>query len=135
MGPVEVTLTPVASEAEPLTVEGDLTVLSQMNVVSLTFEAPAGQWRFALAGDELLTPTGEAIVDHLALTGTAGVLTGPGLDGFVAGDLSCAVDGSEAAPVLDPDEPDDAAVAEEGEDGEATSEPGAADESVEEDAA
>ncbi|MEA2025729.1 MAG: hypothetical protein U9O18_03460, partial [Chloroflexota bacterium] len=68
------------------------------NAVSLTFEAPAGQWSFALADEtELLTPAGESIIDHASLTGRAGVLTGAGLDGLVSGDPSCAISGSEPA--------------------------------------
>jgi hypothetical protein len=89
-GPVEVALTPVASQAEPLTVEGQVDVAATGDTVTLTFEAPEGQWTFALAeGSELITPAGEAIMDHSSLTGPAGVRTGAGLDGFVAGDRSC----------------------------------------------
>jgi len=99
MGAVTVALTAVGSEDAPLMVDADLAVAPQMNAVSLTFEAPPGQWQFALAeGTELVTPAGEAIIDHHSLTGSAGVLAEPGLDGLVAGDLSCAADGS--APVV-----------------------------------
>jgi hypothetical protein len=92
-GTVPVELTAVGSDAAPLTVDGELAVSPAGNAVSLTFEAPPGQWRFALAtGADPRTPAGESIFDHSTLTGTAGVLTGPGLDGVVAGDVSCAAD-------------------------------------------
>ena len=91
MGSVPVTLMPIGSEEEPLTVDGELAVSPAGNAVSLTFEAPPGQWRFGVADElKLKTPARESIIDHSTLTGSAGVLTGPGLDGFVAGDLSCA---------------------------------------------
>ena len=90
VGPVDVTLTAMGGDAEPITVEADLALAPGLDAVSLMFEAPAGQWSFALAEDlELKTPAGESIIDHRSLTGTAGLLTGPGLDGFVAGDPSC----------------------------------------------
>ena len=96
MGAIPVALTAVGSDEEPQTVEGELAVAPQQNAVSLTFEAPAGQWSFALGDEfELATPAGESIIDHTSLTGGAGVLTGAGLDGFVTGDPSCAVSGSE----------------------------------------
>ncbi len=89
VGPVSVALTAVGTEAEPLIVDGELSASPDGRTVSLTFEAPAGQWLFALADElELKTPAGERIIDHTSLTGTAGVLTGPGLDGFVAGDAN-----------------------------------------------
>ena len=93
-GPVAVLLTPVGVEApEPLEVEGELAISEAGDVVTLSFEAPAGRWTFALADEEQpLTPAGERIVDHVSLTGTAGVRTGPGLDGIVAGDPSCGAD-------------------------------------------
>jgi hypothetical protein len=108
MGPVDVVLTPVGvADAEPLTVTADLALAPAGNAISVTFEAPPGQWRFALAeGLELKTPAGEHIVDQRSLTGTAGVLTRHGLDGLAAGDLSCVVAGSgeAAADAADPDE-------------------------------
>jgi hypothetical protein len=89
-GPVSVVLSPVGSDAEPVTVEGELESSPEGNAVSLSFEAPAGQWSFALGDElELVTPAGESIVEHSSLTGPAGVRTGPGLDGFVAGDRAC----------------------------------------------
>ncbi len=106
-GPVPVSLTAVGSEAEPLVVDGELALSPGGRAISLTFEAPPGQWRFALADEpDLRTAAGERVVDHSSLTGPAGVLTGPSLDGFVAGDLSCA-DG-EAAGEVQPEavEPD-----------------------------
>jgi hypothetical protein len=113
MGAVEVALTAVGSEDPPLMIDADLAVAPQSNAVSLTFEAPAGQWQFALSeGTELVTPAGESIIDHHSLTGSAGVLTGPGLDGFVAGDLSCAADGSEAVAMAEIDEADEDATPE-----------------------
>ncbi len=96
MGLVPVALTVVGSDEEPQTVEGELAVAQAGNAVSLAFEAPAGQWSFALGDEfELTTPAGESIIDHTSLTGGAGVLTGAGLDGFVTGDLSCANEASE----------------------------------------
>jgi hypothetical protein len=98
MGSVPVALSAVGSGDEPATVNGELAVSAQQDAVTLTFEAPAGQWSFALAeGSELLTPAGEAIIDHRSLTGAAGVATGPGLDGFVTGDADCAGEPSEPA--------------------------------------
>ncbi len=89
-------LTVVGSDEEPQTVKGELAVAQAGNAVSLAFEAPAGQWSFALGDEfELTTPAGESIIDHTSLTGGAGVLTGAGLDGFVTGDLSCANEASE----------------------------------------
>ena len=99
-GPVSVILTPVGSGDEPTTVEGELSITPQENAVQLTFEAPAGQWRFALA-DELKTPAGELLVDHSSLTGPAGVLTGPGLDGLAVGDLSCVTPDAPEAEAAD----------------------------------
>jgi hypothetical protein len=98
MGSVPVALTAVGSGDEPSTVNGELAVSAQQDAVTLTFEAPAGQWSFALAeGSELLTPAGEAIIDHSSLTGAAGVATGLGLDGFVTGNAACAGEPSEPA--------------------------------------
>jgi len=106
MGPVSVALTAIGTEAEPLIVDGELSVSPGDTAVSLTFEAPAGQWQFALAdGLELKTPSGERIVDHSSLTGTAGVLTGPGLDGFVAGNLSCVAGEALDAEPEEPEQP------------------------------
>ncbi len=102
-GPVSVVLTPVGSEDGATTVEGELAVVPEGNAATLTFEAPEGQWTFALA-DGLVTPAGEALVDHSSLTGPAGVLTGAGLDGYVAGDRSCTPDdptADEAPGALD----------------------------------
>ncbi len=97
MGSVPVTVTAVGSQ-ESMAVQGDLAVAPARNAVSLTFEAPAGEWTFALPdGTDLRTPAGETIIDHSSLTGAAGVRTGPGLDGLVSGDLSCAIDGSDAS--------------------------------------
>jgi hypothetical protein len=97
-GTVPVAVTAVGSGQEPAVVQADLAVSALQDAVSLTFEVPPGQWSFALAeGMELETPAGEPIIDHASLTGGAGVSTGPGLDGFVAGDLSCAGDGSQPA--------------------------------------
>lgn len=93
-GTVPVLLTAIGSADEPLTVDGELTVGPAQDTISLTLEAPPGQWSFGLADDmELVTGAGEAIIDHRSLTGAAGVATGPGLDGFVSGDPSCAGEG------------------------------------------
>lgn len=106
-GPVPVALTAVGSEGDGSIVEGELAVVPAGNAVTLTFEAPAGRWSFALDELPLKTPAGESIVDHRTLTGPAGVQVGPGLDGHVAGDRSClapagsAVDGAEATDPAD----------------------------------
>jgi hypothetical protein len=93
-GTVPVAVAAVGSGQEPMVVEAELAVSAQQDAVSLTFEVPAGQWSFALAeGTELETPAGEPIIDHASLTGGAGLSTGAGLDGLVAGDPSCAADG------------------------------------------
>jgi hypothetical protein len=53
-------------------------------------DVPPGQWTFEpTEPDALVTPAGEALVDHATLTGRAGVRTGEGLDGFVSGDPGC----------------------------------------------
>jgi hypothetical protein len=99
-GAVGVSLVPVGGEADPLTADGELAVAPTGNVISLTFEAPDGQWAFTLA-DELdpRTPAGEPIIDHRSLTGPAGLRVGPGLDGYVAGDPSCALEAAgEGSP-------------------------------------
>ncbi len=107
-GPVSVALGEVGSEAEPTIVEGELTVSDSGDAVTLTFEAPEGQWTFALADElELKTPAGETIVDHMTLTGPAGVRVGPGLDGFVAGNPDCALVGPELVTDEDSTEPED----------------------------
>ncbi len=112
VGPVSVALTAVGAEAEPLIVDGELSASPDARTISLTFEAPAGQWRFALADElELKTPAGERIIDHTSLTGTAGILTGPGLDGFVAGNPACF-----ASVAADPSDPADGADAADGAD-------------------
>jgi hypothetical protein len=109
LGATPVLLTEVGSADEPLIVEGELALEPGMSAISLTFEVPPGQWSFALADEsELATPAGESMVDHTSLTGGAGVLVGPGLDGLVAGDLSCAIEASEPSDtdVADTDEAD-----------------------------
>jgi hypothetical protein len=104
-GPVSVLLTQVSGEAEPTTIEGELAASDAGGVVTLTFEAPPGQWSFALPDDaQLLTPAGERIIDHTSLTGTAGVRTGPGLDGTVAGDPSCGTAPADPTDAAAPDE-------------------------------
>jgi hypothetical protein len=76
-------------EAEALQVEGELAAAGS-NAVTLTLEVPAGRWSFSPAEEaQLELPNGEALIDHTSLTGSAGVLTGPGLDGVVAGDPAC----------------------------------------------
>jgi hypothetical protein len=90
-GPVTVEVSAVRSEGDRFFVEGELVVWPEGDAVSLNFEVPEGQWAFALAdGPELKTPAGESIIDHATLTGPAGVLVGPGLDGYVAGNPACA---------------------------------------------
>ena len=89
----------VDGEAASLIVEGVLAVSEDGDAVTLEFELPEGQWTFALEGDALQTPHGERIVDHMTLTGPAGVAVGPGLDGYVAGGYSCASSAEE--PVAD----------------------------------
>ncbi len=89
VGPVSVALTAVRGEGDPGSIEGELAITPAGNAITLTFEAPEGQWSFALDELELKTPSGESIVDHTPLTGTAGVQVGPGLDGYVAGSVAC----------------------------------------------
>ncbi len=96
VGSIPVTLIPSDEDADPIAVDGELAVAPEGTAVSLTFEAPAGAWTFTLDDDALTTPAGERIVDHVSLTGAAGVRTGSGLDGLVAGDASCATGGSAA---------------------------------------
>jgi hypothetical protein len=75
---------------EPLELEADLSVAPSLGSFSVTLEVPAGAWTFeAAAGQDLVTPAGEALVDHGSLTGRAGIQTGDGLDGFVVGDRRC----------------------------------------------
>jgi hypothetical protein len=109
-GTIPVVVTAVGSDQEPTVVQADLAVSAKQDSVALTFEVPAGQWSFALAeGMELKTPAGEPIIDHASLTGAAGVSTGPGLDGFVAGDLSCAGDVTEPVGADTPQPTDEGA--------------------------
>jgi hypothetical protein len=90
VGPIPMLLTAVGSDAEPLAIDGELSMTPTMDVLTLIMEVPAGQWRFEPAeGAQLETPSGERLIDHGSLTGSAGVLTGPGLDGVVAGDPTC----------------------------------------------
>lgn len=89
-GTVPVTMTPLATDGEPFDVDAELSTAAALGAFTLSLEVPAGQWSFEVADDaELLTPAGEALVDHSSLTGRAGVLTGEGLDGFVSGDPDC----------------------------------------------
>jgi hypothetical protein len=77
-------------EAEPLDVDGVVTLAPALGSFSLAMDVPPGQWTFAPAeGKDLVTPAGEALIDHVSLTGRAGVRTGEGLDGFVSGDEGC----------------------------------------------
>ncbi len=102
VGTVPLLVTEVGSseEAEPLEVDGELAAAPGGNAVTLTFEVPAGQWTFTPAeGAQVVLPDGEALIDHGSLTGSAGVLTGPGLDGVVAGDPTC----TSTEPVVPPD--------------------------------
>jgi hypothetical protein len=89
-GPIPMELTPMGSEAEPLAIDGLLAMAPMGNALTLSMEVPAGQWHFEPGeGAQLETPSGERLIDHASLTGSAGVLTGPGLDGVVAGDPTC----------------------------------------------
>lgn len=89
-GPIPMELTPAGPEEEPLAIQGELSLVPAGNALTLSMEVPAGQWRFVPAeGAQLKTPSGERLIDHASLTGSAGVLTGPGLDGVVAGDPTC----------------------------------------------
>ena len=77
-------------DAEPIEVDGRLSLAPALGTFSLTMDVPAGQWSFApTEGDELVTPAGESLIDHSTLTGRAGVRTGDGLDGLVSGDPDC----------------------------------------------
>ncbi len=88
------------AETEPLRVDGQLTAAAGGTAVSLTLEVPPGQWSFAPAeGAQVTLADGQPLIDHLSLTGTGGVLTGPGLDGIVAGDPACTP--VDAAPAAD----------------------------------
>lgn len=95
-GPVSLLLTEVGFQqeeteaAEPLEVEGELAVVPGGTAITLTMEVPAGRWSFSSPEDAPLDlPNGQPLFDHASLTGSAGVLTGPGLDGVVAGDPAC----------------------------------------------
>ena len=87
---VPVTMTRLDADDEPFDVDADLALAPALGSFTLSMEVPAGQWAFEAAEDvELLTPGGESLIDHRSLTGRAGVLSGDGLDGFVAGDPDC----------------------------------------------
>jgi hypothetical protein len=92
-GPMPVLVTEVGAdeeEVEPLEVEGELAVVPGGQAVTLTMEVPAGRWSFTPTEDaQIKLPNGQPLIDHGSLTGSAGVLTGPGLDGLVAGDPAC----------------------------------------------
>ena len=93
-------LTRLDSEEAPFTVDADLTKAPALDAFSVSVEVPPGAWSFSVPeGIELLSPSGEALIDHTALTGQAGLRTGEGLDGFVSGDPDCVrPDGDEASP-------------------------------------
>ena len=77
-------------DAEPIEVDGRVSLAPALGTFSLTMDVPAGQWSFAPTdGEELVTPAGESLIDHSTLTGRAGVRTGEGLDGLVSGDPDC----------------------------------------------
>jgi hypothetical protein len=104
-GLVGILLSEVGAEAAPLEVEAELAQVQGVDAVTLTMEVPAGQWTFEPAeGAQITLPNGEPLIDHGSLTGSAGVLTGPGLDGVVSGDPSCGWDDFEF-----PDEPEESA--------------------------
>ncbi len=77
--------------AEPVTVDATVERAPALHAFTLTMDVPAGRWSFAPAADlPLLTPAGESLVDARSLVGRGGLVTGEGLDGFVAGDPGCA---------------------------------------------
>ena len=87
---VPMRMTRLDEDAEPLVVDGRVTLAPALGSFSLEMDVPPGQWTFApVEGKDLVTPAGEALIDHASLTGRAGVLTGEGLDGFVSGDEGC----------------------------------------------
>ena len=95
-GTIPMLLTAVGSDADPIEVDGVLEPSRDINAVNLTMEVPEGQWTFEPAeGAQVELPNGERLIDHRTLTGRTGVLTGPGLDGIVAGDPSCGLDDLE----------------------------------------
>jgi hypothetical protein len=91
VGSIPVTLTAVGADEEPTSVTGELAMGDGGTTATLTLPVPPGRWSFAAEDDEgLRTPAGEAIIEHVTLTGYAGVQTGPGIDGVLAGDPACA---------------------------------------------
>jgi len=90
LGRVPLTLKAVPGESDGSPIDAEISLAPALRTVSLTMEVPPGQWHFEVADDlEILTPAGEALIDHSTLTGRAGLLTGEGLDGFVSGDPLC----------------------------------------------
>lgn len=90
VGTLPMLVTEVGTDAEPLEVEAQLALAPGIDALTLTMEVPAGRWSFTPAEDaQIKLPNGQSLIDHRSLTGSAGVLTGPGLDGVVAGDPTC----------------------------------------------
>lgn len=134
-GTIPMLLTEVGSdpeEVEPLEVDGEFAVAPGGDAVTLTMEVPPGRWSFEPAeGAQIELPNGEPLIDHASLTGSAGILTGPGLDGVVAGDPTCTPPpGDVEAADSDAESPDSDAAAT---DGDADASPDAATEAVETD--
>lgn len=97
-GSLEMTLSPVGTDdEEPITVPADLALSAGGDSATLTMEVPPGRWLFAPAtaegedgaADGLRTPAGEPLIEHISLTGHAGVLADPELVGVIAGDPTC----------------------------------------------
>ncbi|MFV2062484.1 MAG: hypothetical protein ACC726_03100 [Chloroflexota bacterium] len=85
-----VALTAVRSGEEPVLVDAAVAFDPRVNSATFTVPVPEGQWMFSSPEDApLKTPGGQSVIDLRPLTGSAGLLTGAGLDGFVAGDASC----------------------------------------------
>ena len=91
---VPMTLSPVGTDGasgEPQAVDAAVSRAPGLAAFTLTMDVPAGSWTIEAADPAaLLTPAGERLVDLGSLTGRAGVRTGTGLDGFVAGEPACA---------------------------------------------
>ena len=87
---VDVALTGPAMPEEALIVEAAVSVAPAGDAATFTVVVPEGQWLVSpVSADDLVTSNGQSLIDLRPLTGSAGVLTGAGLDGFVAGVEHC----------------------------------------------
>jgi len=86
----QVALTAVRSGEEPTLIDAAVAFDATTNSATFTVPVTEGQWLFASPPDaSLQTAGGQSLIDLRPLTGSAGLLTGAGLDGFVAGDERC----------------------------------------------